>query len=33
MKTITGGVYLHRMRMDGEDGTWEGDVEKIAVIR
>ena len=30
---VATGVYLYRVRMDGEDGTWEGDVEKIAVIR
>jgi hypothetical protein len=30
---VATGVYLYRVRMKGEDGTWEGDVEKIAVIR
>ena len=30
---VATGVYLYRVRMDGEDGTYEGDVEKIAVIR
>ncbi|MFP4227850.1 MAG: C25 family cysteine peptidase [Salinivenus sp.] len=30
---VATGVYLYRVRMDGEDGTFEGDVEKIAVIR
>ena len=30
---VATGVYLYRVRMDGEDDTWEGDVEKIAVIR
>jgi hypothetical protein len=30
---VATGIYLYRVRMDGEDGTWEGDVEKIAVIR
>jgi hypothetical protein len=30
---VATGVYLYRVRMDGENGTFEGDVEKIAVIR
>ena len=30
---VATGVYLYRVRMEGEDGTFEGDVEKIAVIR
>jgi len=30
---VATGVYLYRVRMEGEDGTFEGDIEKIAVIR
>ncbi len=30
---VATGVYLYRVRMEGENGTVEGDVEKIAVIR
>lgn len=30
---VATGVYLYRVSMDGENGTFEGDVEKIAVIR
>lgn len=30
---VATGVYLYRVSMDGEDGAFEGDVEKIAVIR
>lgn len=30
---VATGVYLYRVSMRGEEGTFEGDVEKIAVIR
>ena len=30
---VATGVYLYRVRVDGQDGTFEGDVEKVAVIR
>ena len=30
---VATGVYLYRVRIDGADSTFEGDVEKVAVIR
>jgi hypothetical protein len=30
---VASGVYLYRVRVEGENGTFRGDVEKIAVIR
>jgi len=30
---VATGVYLYRVSMNGEDGAFEGDIEKIAVIR
>ncbi len=30
---VATGVYLYRVRMEGANGTFEGDVEKVVVIR
>jgi hypothetical protein len=30
---VATGVYLYRVSMEGENGSFEGDIEKIAVIR
>jgi hypothetical protein len=30
---VATGVYLYRVRIEGEDSTFRGDIEKISVIR
>jgi hypothetical protein len=30
---VATGVYLYRVHVTGESGTFDGDIEKIAVIR
>jgi hypothetical protein len=30
---VATGVYLYRVRVEGDDQTFRGDVEKVTVIR